>query len=378
MARTIDDRLSRLQARRKGMDRLAVLDEAVQDEFVRKSFTQETWEKRALTQPNTRYALGAMQAVGADYTAKSVETAMKVGAHFDDGACGRSVRHQMQGSVPLDVHIRGISDVDLLVLDTWFFTYERGGVRDLLGGYRNPTSETSPGVLSSLRSGAEALLNRRYWSATVDCTGAKCISLSGASLARTVDVVPAHWHDTHAYQQGNGEHHRGVTIFNKHTNTTIDNLPFLHIHEVSARDAMVEGTLKKAIRLVKTLKSDVQDEAAAAKLPSFDIAGLLYHADLDALAEGRYAELAVLGEAQRFISWCCDNPILAKTFLTPDRSRTILDNNDKMVGLNAVNEELTDLLIRVAAEQNFLAGLAGLDATGARRIAKAARVPAAA
>lgn len=378
MARTINDRLSRLQARRKGMDRLAALDESVQRDFVRKSLTQESWEKRALDQPNTRYALGAMQAVGGDYTAKSIETAMKVGAHFENAACNRIVDCQMQGSVPLDVHIRGISDVDLLVLDRSFFTYERGGLRDLLGGYRNPTVETSPDVLSTLRSGAEALLNRRYWGATVDCSGGKCISLSGASLARTVDVVPAHWHDTLSYQQGNGDHHRGVTIYNKHTNITIDNLPFLHIHEVSSRDATVAGSLKKAIRLVKTIKSDAQDEASAAKLPSFDIAGLLYHADADALSEGAYAELAILGEAQRFIAWCCENPALAKTLLTPDKSRHILDTSDKMVGLNAINEELTDLLVRVAEEQNFLAGLAGLDATTARRIAKAARVPAAA
>lgn len=349
MARDINARLNSLNTRRRGLDRLDRLTEDASAHIVRKSAVQEAWQKRAQGRPHTQYALGAMQAVDPDYTRIGVETADRVSKQLAAGLT-TSVEFRLQGSVPLDVHVRGVSDVDLLTLDTTFYTYATFGVRSVQGHYTNPTTRTSLGVLGDLRRQAEPLLRTKYPAATVDCSGGKCISLSGGSLARPVDVVPAHWHDNIAYQASGMECDRGVTILNKKVPETIDNLPFTHIKRVNDRDGEAVGGLKKAIRLTKNVKNDAENEARAAKLPSFDIAALLYHADRRALMIGYLYELNILIETRRFLDWCWANPIEAAQLRTPCGSRIILDSDAKRDGLLAISMEMDDLARRVAIE----------------------------
>lgn len=353
MAREINDRLARLNSRRKGTDRAYQLDEAFRSEVLAKSYTQESWQKRETPRPYTQYALGAMQEVESAYTQKSIDTATRVGKQLESGLAseGIPVVFRLQGSVPLNVHIRGVSDVDILTLAADFHTYERGGLRDVLGMYRFPTTRTSLGVLGNIRSKAETLLKTRYWGATVDCSGGKSISLSGGSLERPVDVVPAHYHDTTEYQQSSADHDRGVTILNKMIPETIENLPFLHIHRVHERDRELIGGLKMAIRLAKTVKSDAANETNASKLPSFDIAALMYHADREVLRMGFRFELAVLEETQRFFDWCYRNESQAALLRTPDGSRAILNTKDKRDGLLTISSELDELANVVRQEQ---------------------------
>ena len=161
MAKNINARLSQLQSRRSGTDRLGRLALDAQSEVLAKSFLEEDWQKRARTQPYTRYALGAMQEVGPDYTRISIETAQRVGRQLNQAltAAGFSIDFRLQGSVPLNVHIRGVSDVDLLNLDNNFFTYATAGVRSRLGLYTgSPSISTSEGTLSSLRKKSEQIL----------------------------------------------------------------------------------------------------------------------------------------------------------------------------------------------------------------------------
>lgn len=352
MARDINERLMRLNDRRKGRDRLAQLNESARYDVLAKSLNRESWERRAPAQPYTRYALGAMQPVGAEYTQKSIESAERVGKQLETAlvAAGRPVTFKLQGSVPLDVHIRGVSDVDLLTLDRDFYTYARAGLRSLGGWYSGQTSETSLGVLGTIRSKAEEKLKTAYPSAVVDCSGGKCIAISGGSLERPVDVVPAHWHDTVDYQQTGAAHDRGVTILNKKVPETVANLPFLHMKLISDRDGIVLGGLRKAIRLTKTVKSDATNQTGVDNLPSFDIAALLYHANQEALRVGYLYELAILEETQRFFDWCYRNQEQAKLYRTPDGSRAVLNTPAKMDGLLHLSVELDDLARSVRAE----------------------------
>lgn len=353
MVRDINERLTRLNGRRKGTDRITTLDESFRSDVLAKSLTRENWEKREGSRPFTRYALGAMQPVDPAYTQKSIDTAKRVEDQLKKGLGDQGIplAFKLQGSVPLDVHIRGVSDVDLLTLADDFITYERGGLRDALGLYQSPTTRTSAGVLGNIRSKAEALLKTRFWGATVDCSGGKCIALSGGSLERPVDVVPAHYHDTLDYQRSAADHDRGVKIFNKTVPEVLENLPFLHIKRVNDRDTEYLGGLKMAIRLAKTVKSDAANELGAAKLPSFDIAALMYHADREALRIGFYYELAVLEETQRFFDWCYNSEAQAAVLRTPDGTRSILNTQAKRDGLLSISVELDDLVKQVRAEQ---------------------------
>ena len=350
MARPIDDRLTRLNNRRSGLDHRGTLTQDQLTEAILKSYTLESWQKRASAdKPHTRYALGAMQQVSAESTRISLETAERVGNQLTKGfeGAGRSVEFRLQGSVPLDVHIRKYSDVDLLTLDLGFLNYDRTGVRAQLG-YYTPSNETTVGRLTLLRNSAENILTSAFPQATVDKSGSKAINISGGSLPRSVDVVPSCWYDTVNWQVSGTEVDRAVKILDKSVPTTIANWPFLHIDRVSSRCASTLGGLRKSIRLAKSVKNDAD---AAIDLPSFDIAALMYHANMQALLNGHTYELAILAETQRWLDFLYRNPDYAKTLMTPDGARAILNTDRKAAALTSLSREFDELLRNVATEQ---------------------------
>jgi hypothetical protein len=359
MARNISRRLDSLKARRSGLDRLNRIATADQATIIAKSLLEESYQKRARNQPYTRYALGAMQEVGADYTRISIETAERVKGQLANGlaAVGRAVDFRLQGSVPCNIHIRGVSDVDLLTLDDAFYTYDRLGPASQLGAYRSPTSYTPLWALQSLRQHIETILRTKYPAAEVDTSGSKAVKISGGSLARPVDVVPSHWHDTADYQRTYQEHDRAVCVLDKKVPTTVENMPFRHIKRITDQDMIALLSLKKAIRLCKNVKSDAADDGTEIPLPSFDIAATMYHANIAALQIGAGYELAILAETQRHLDVLACNFDHARTLMVPDGSRRIFDTDAKLRGLRTLSIEMDDLLKEVAKEQNYLLGL---------------------
>ncbi|HEY3536665.1 MAG TPA: hypothetical protein VGL01_04470 [Trinickia sp.] len=350
MAIDINKRLSQLRARRDGTDRMA-MDASVRDEILTKALYPglEPWEKRgSANQPHTRYAIGAMQPVSDTYTRVSHETANRVANQLNDrlAKAGISVEFRLQGSVPLDVHIRRVSDVDLLAIDTSILAYMTYGIKAQSGGYV-PTARTSAGVLSQLRDQIEVDLEAAFPAADLDTTGSKAVKISGGSLLRSVDVVPAHWLDSVEYQSSGREIDRGVKIYNKGTGRTIENFPFLHIARIKARCDLVGGGLRKAIRLCKNVKADADRDIT---LPSFDIAATTYHTNTTALQLGQYFDLAVLAETQRFLDILACNFEFAKTLTVPDGSRTIFDSEEELIGLLNLSIEMDELFRNVYEE----------------------------
>ncbi|MBA3022711.1 MAG: hypothetical protein FP821_02295 [Sideroxydans sp.] len=365
MASDIESRLSQLRARRQKDPSLSALSEAASAYnryFATDAAEFEDWEKRGTsTQRWTRYAIGAMQAVGNKYTEVSVQTGERVAGQLHDrlAKAGIDAEFKLQGSVPLDVHIKRISDVDVLAITRNFHTYNNTGVQALRGGYRNPSQRTSSGVLSSLRQQVESDLDNAFPAAKVDKSGAKAVKVSGGSLQRSVDVVPAHWYDTKEYQASSHQADRAVTIYNKKTGETIDNLPFLHIERVGSRCDSINGGLRKAIRLCKNVKADSDRDI---QLSSYDIAAIMFHADMSALRLGQYSDLAVLTETQRHLDALYQNPIEAGRLWVPDGSRVIFDTPEKRDWLLRLSIEMDELLNNV-----YLESFPGLVSSGSSR-----------
>lgn len=337
------------------MDRYMALDEAARADALIKSITPERWQERASSEkPYTRYALGAMQELGPDQTRISLETAERVGRQLNQGftSKGRSVEFRLQGSVPLNVHIKRYSDVDLLALDQGYWTYAPRGVRATAGYYSGtPAAETGVERLSKVRAEAESILRSAYPAAKLDTSGSKAINISGGSLARAVDVVPSHWFDTVDWQSSQREADRAVTILDKSGPTTLDNWPFRHIERVKERCDTTLGGLRKAIRLAKNVKNDAEADGTEINLPSFDIAGIMYHADGTLLTAGYRYELAILAEAQRWLDYLYNNRAFAEGLRTPDGTRCIIDSTAKFNGLTQLSVEFDELLREVAKEQ---------------------------
>ncbi|MFM0232165.1 MULTISPECIES: nucleotidyltransferase family protein [Paraburkholderia] len=377
MASDIDARLSQLRARRKGepsVNAFLKADSASSGHFAMDAAEIEEWEKRGTSNQRwTRYAIGAMQAVGKKYTEVSQRTGERVASQLRDRLtlAGINAEFKLQGSVPLDVHIKRVSDVDVLAITKDFYTYNTIGVQALRGGYTSPSQRTSGGVLSSLRQQVEVDLDDAFPAAKVDKTGAKAVKVSGGSLQRSVDVVPAHWYDTKEFQTSGRQADRAVTIYNKKTGETIDNLPFLHIQRVGSRCDSISGGLRKAIRLCKSVKADSDRNI---QLSSYDIAAIMYHADMSALHLGQYSDLAILSETQRHLDALYRDPIAAGRLWVPDGSRVIFDTSEKRDWLLYLSVEIDELLKNVYQE-NFPSLLSsGLSQGVQRDLVKALQV----
>ncbi|PTR30761.1 hypothetical protein C8J98_10672 [Luteibacter sp. OK325] len=370
MATNIQERISALKGRRKGADGLAVVaaDNVALESYRRKLYLPEIWEGRAGGKPFTQYALGAMQEVDPDYTRISLETADRVANQLGKRVGGFNLDFKLQGSVPLNVHIKGVSDVDLLTtIDGQFLTYDKSGIRS---NTYWPSADNSLQQLINLRNEEEPALKKAFPAASVDTSGSKAIKIFGGSLARSVDVVPSHWYDGADYQRTGQLHDRGVIILDRKANQTVTNFPFKHIKLVSDQDAIAVGGLKKAIRLCKNVKADSGRDIA---LPSFDIAAIMFHADLAALRMGVFHELAILAETQRYLDYLYYHPNEAQRLYVPDGTRRIFDTEAKVSALLALSSEMDELSKAVAAEFRLLGPIPTSDS--ARQILKEVRVP---
>lgn len=354
MARDIRSRNSNLKSRRLGLDRTGRLSLDASTEVLAKRFLSESYSNRSAENSYTRYALGAMQEVGPEYTKISIDEAGRVGRHlaYACDEAGIAQMFRLQGSVPANVHIRGVSDVDLLVIDNRFFTYDDNGLRARSGQFSSPVAYTPLSALQALRKLSEKALVAGFPAADVDTSGSKAIKISKGSLKRPVDVVPSHWHDTIAFQQSNDERDRGICILDRDCAQRVLNHPFKHMHLLAQRDILSNGGLKMAIRLCKNVKADAIEEGSKIDLSSFDIAAAMWHADMNALRTLPGSELAVLAETQRHLDYLASNHEVAKLLLVPDGSRPIFDLVGKLTALNTLSTEMDDLAIEVAREQS--------------------------
>ena len=126
------NRLNRLEKRRKGTDLTYNAFDSVTagvtsfNEFDELKRTIEKWQIVS-DKPSIRYAVGAMQEVSKRYTEISIETAKRIEKQLEPRLLNNHnivTEYRLQGSVPLNIHIKGVSDVDLLVLNKSYYRTE--------------------------------------------------------------------------------------------------------------------------------------------------------------------------------------------------------------------------------------------------------------
>lgn len=350
MATDYSKRLGRMRERRQGGDSGIVnLAESLgYGSQILTGYTKEAYENRAKSE-TTRYALGAMQAVDAEYTNVSIKEGDRVRSQLSNGLyyLGISVEFEYQGSVPLDIHIKRHSDIDLLVLDSRFVTHDAAAAMAAGIQYGPLLPKTAVQYLLELRASCERILINAYPAADVDTSGAKSINLSGGSLQRKVDVVPSHWHDSAAYQRSGQKYDRMVQILDKTVPTTISNSPFLHMKRVNDKDAVTSGGAKKVIRFLKTLKADCDQDIS---LSSYDIASLVWHFNDRELSQPAYRELALIAVTQAELNAMCRDYAGTCQLATPDGSRKIIDEPGKFISLQKLSAEVDAIAADIARE----------------------------
>ncbi|WP_444940266.1 hypothetical protein ACJJI3_16045 [Microbulbifer sp. ZKSA004] len=291
-----------------------------------------------------KYIIGAMQPVNSRYTEICFEEGNRVARALNQDLENHGIysTHKFQGSVPLDIHIKGASDVDVLIFHN-YITYEIP-----MASHKSyiPCKEgISMSVrMRKLRLNSEAILKGRYPAAKVNINGAKSIAMEGGSLQRKVDIVPAHWHDTLKYQNSNQIEDREVQLYDKERDITFGNWPFKHMHLIDQRDRRYSGNVKKVCRLLKNIKADASNhKEILVSLSSYDIAGLVYHMD-DQLNSPSFYDLGLLGRVNDYMqSICANNCYLGNQLITPDGSRRILDSDERQAGVLALTLEVNSL-----------------------------------
>lgn len=353
MAKDYSGRVNALKARRQGLNTTRSIEKSLTantyslDSLVEdaQNLAQEEYETRT-SSTALKYALGAMQQVDDKYTSISVQEARRISSQVIDGlsALGESAVTELQGSLPINVHLRRVSDVDILVLPDYFLIYSLYGSRS--GNY-TPSPKNSAEEILRLRGRCVDILSRAYYAANVNNSGAKCISITGGSLRRDVDVVPALWFDTIEYQDSLRKSDRAVQVYDKYAGIFSTNYPFRVQENINRKDIQTNGGCKKSIRLLKTLKADSDSNI---NLSSFDIMSLVFAMENGDLSHHRLYEGVLILSVKNWLGYLIANPDFMRGLVSVDRSRKIVASRESEDGIGLLYQEISDLVEKIGEE----------------------------
>lgn len=305
------------------------------------------------------YVRYAMNGVEPTYTQRSREAGERVKTHLFDGGITEA-GFQYQGSVMTDTHIRGYSDIDLLVISEKFYSWDSGGVMKVLNesynsGYQTAQlqklrSETEVGRyagndvndLRDLRMDSERILQNKY--TVCDTSKAKSIRIENRDLKREVDIVIANWYDDVTSIVNNKGINRGIQVFNKHENAKgkID-FPFVSIDRINKKSAITVGRLKKMIRFLKNVKAKSN---LVIDLSSFDFNAICYDIEISKYQNVAFYQLVpiVYEQLKRF----ADDQYIANNLRSVDgREYIFFGNPEKLISLRNLAAEIEAILLDI-------------------------------
>lgn len=278
-----------------------------------------------------KYAVGAMQPIDPEYTKNTFVQGDRVKNQLAKHLSS-SHTFRYQGSTTNDTHIRAKSDIDLLVICTKFFWLEKPQVPAF------PYEGDSKADMRDLRSESIACLRDSFPKVNVDDSGSKAVALEGGSLTRKIDVVPASWEDTNMYSQTKDEVWRGVKIFNKDSGLFIGNLPFLFNQRVQEKDDRTLGGMRRAARLMKSLKYDSDREM----MSSYDITSIAYNIPDRELMHRRPFELRIVDACRSYCHTLRDDEFVRNNVTVPNGTRLIFDPTE-----GATLDQLDNLIAEI-------------------------------
>ena len=159
-----------------------------------------------------KYVRMAMMAVDEEYTRKTKQAGEAAKDHLKRDLS--NVEYRYQGSVMTDTHIRGGSDIDLLVLCTKFNHTDISRIRNELNNTLSHTYTELANLrsynnrffayqgncyqdLRSLRLDIERIMKSNY--VMCDISKPKSVKITNQNLHRDVDVVTSCWYDSYYY-----------------------------------------------------------------------------------------------------------------------------------------------------------------------------------
>ncbi|KAB2931288.1 MAG: hypothetical protein F9K24_13670 [Leptonema illini] len=314
-------------------NRLSKLRNRRTDEFeIIKSSIMESLD--TLTQTDSvKYVLGSMQPIEPTYTQKSYEEADRIKNQIENKTTFKC-SFDYQGSVTNNTHIKAKSDIDLLTILTGFITLERPQEPD------NPYKGNPVEDLFNFRNEEINILQRAFPEATIDTSGSKSIGIEGGSLRRKIDVVPSNWFNSNRYKISGDKTDRGIQILNTSKNERILNYPFLHNKHIADKDSRVNGGLRRAVRLMKSLKYDSEN----IELSSYDITAIGWNIPDHLLVFDKKYQLGILETCLYYCKELESNYFLRSTIEVPNGTRKVFAEDGASVkGLTQLRYQLESL-----------------------------------
>jgi hypothetical protein len=301
----------------------------------------------------------AMKGVDQEYTLKSKLAGERVKNHLIKDSVNADFEYQ--GSVMTNTHIRGYSDIDLLVITKAFYGRDWHKLeeynssedkrRSLLQEQVNliqselSTSTFQGNVietLHNLRLHCEQVMSSEYSICNIE--NPKSITITNKSLWRNVDVVIANKYDDLQSVLNKKGVQRGVQIYNKDARERgPGDYPFLKIHRINERGTATQGRIKKMIRFLKHVKSLSDKEP---DLSSFEISSICYDIPVETYADLSFSKLVgvILLQLDRIVR---DRNYALKITSVDGREKIFEGREHKI-------EEVKKLLFEVAAIYNDL------------------------
>lgn len=308
-----------------------------EEQYYKASPIYEVYQRLQHEGSAVRYTVAAMARIDPRYTEITYEQGDRVKNQIDKALCdaGASCDFRYQGSVTNDTHIKSYSDVDLLAITQRFSTLEPPQ-KATYPYHGDPVTD-----LKEIRSTSRRCLEKEFPAAEVDDTGKRSLSISGGSLSRKIDVVPANWYDTNDYAHMQAERFRAIQVLDITTGVRIVNRPFMHNYLIQQLDNSTGGGLRKAIRLMKSLKYD----SDSVSLSSYDLASIGYNMPDFQLATLPGYEIPLLVRLKEYLDSVAADSALRSGMLVPDGSRKVFaPGHATLQGLNEIRTEVDDLV----------------------------------
>lgn len=298
----------------------------------------------------------AMKGVEPEYTQKSKDAGERVKEHLLKEL--KDVSFKYQGSVMTDTHIKGFSDIDLLVICEKFYQPDSFNIKKLLESSeqrlkflssipkleKEITGSTYQGNalddLRDLRLDSETRLKEVY--TNCETNKPKSISICNLSLNREVDIVIANWYDDITSVINDKGEYRGIQVYNKdyHSRGEAD-YPFLSIKLINERSSFTNGRLKKMIRFLKNTKANSDQDI---DLSSFDINAICYDINVFEYKDLSFYELVpIIYNQMKKIE--ADNNKADSLVSVDGREWIFRGNNNKKENLKKLLTEVEGILI---------------------------------
>lgn len=295
-----------------------------------------------------RYTVASMARLDPRYTEITYEQGDRVKNQLEKAFASSNIGcdFEYQGSVTNDTHIKSYSDIDLLCITQLFTTLEHPQVPAY------PYTGDPVKDLNEIRDTGADALRKAYPTAEVDDSGSKSVAISGGSLSRKIDIVPANWYDTNQWASTRAKRFRSIQVLDKKTGKRLKNSPFMHNYLIDVRDGNVAGGLRKVVRLMKSLRYD----RGKISLSSYDLTAIGYNMPERQLLTFPGGEIPLLSRLKEYLDFLGANPDFCVTLDVPDGSRKIFaDGHATFDGLNELQDEVDDLVeaVRKNLQRSF-------------------------